>query len=89
MFYTNPSLIYLYTKEHKLIEIPVAVFWGNYYKFIPIVAALGQQATSLIPQLGSSYYYGSFRKAVRHAGWTPFYTKQTSDNNLIDYETLL
>lgn len=83
LFYTNPALIYLYSQENKYIDIPIVVFWGNYYKFIPIVAALGQQATSLIPKLGSSYYYGSFRKAVRHAGWTPFYTKQISDNKII------
>jgi len=83
LFYTNPPLIYLHTQENKYIDIPIVAFWGNYYKFIPIVAALGQQATSLIPRLGSSYYYGSFRKAVRHAGWTPFYTKQISYNKII------
>ena len=83
LFYTNPVLIYLLSQEHKPMDIPIVVFWGNYYKYIPMVAALGQQATSLVPKTGSSCYYGSFRKAVRHAGWSPFYTKQIFDNEII------
>ena len=83
LFYTNPTLIYLIEKDNKYIDIPIVAFWGNYYKFVPIVAVLGQQATSLVPILGSFYYYGSFRRAVRYAGWSPFYTKKISYDKMI------
>ena len=82
LFYNNPALIYL-NSNNKHIETPIAAYWGNYYRFIPIVAVLGQQATSLIPRLRAFFYYGTFRKAVRYAGWSPFYTKKISYDKTI------
>ena len=72
LFFRNPILIYLETSLGR-VDIPTVGYYGNYYKLIPIIATLGQKATTANAILGPYYYFGTFRKAVRYAGWTSSY----------------
>lgn len=87
IFFKNPSLLYI-KYDHKRLEIPMVAYYGNYYKYIPIVAAVGQQAVSPIKkQRGKLFYYGSFRKAIRFGSWTPDYTERILNNeNIADID---
>ena len=82
IFLKNPALLYI-TYDDSRIEIPIVAYYGNYYKFIPIVAAMGQQAVSPINKKSSMFYFGSFRKAIRYGVWTPNYTIKYLDNKQI------
>jgi len=87
IFYTNPALIYL-KADDKRVEIPIVGYHGNYYKFIPLVASVGQQATSAARfPYGNLYYFGTFRKAIRYGSWSPFYTEKVAyDNKITDID---
>ena len=76
LFYRNPILIYLKQKT-KNIDIPIVGYYGNYYKFLPIIASLGQKPTTW-PDLefGPYFYFTSYTGAFRYAGWTPNYKQR-------------
>jgi len=76
LFYKNPILIYLKQKQ-KNIDIPIVAYYGNYYKFLPIIASLGQKPTTW-PDLefGPYFYFTSYIGAFRYAGWTPNYKQR-------------
>ena len=58
IFFRNPALIYI-KFDNRRVPIPKIGYYGNYYKFIPIVAAIGSQ-NSLRGQLsGSDLFYFS------------------------------
>ena len=82
IFLKNPALLYIKYDESRL-EIPIVAYYGNYYKFIPTVAAMGQQAASPINKNNSMFYFGSFRKAIRYGMWTPYYTQKFLNNTSI------
>uniref|UniRef100_A0A6C0EM86 Uncharacterized protein n=1 Tax=viral metagenome TaxID=1070528 RepID=A0A6C0EM86_9ZZZZ len=87
LFYMNPILIYLKQKT-KNIDIPTVGYYGNYYKFLPIIASLGQKPTTW-PDLefGPYFYFTSYEGAFRYAGWTSnykqrnVYDKEIADEN--------
>lgn len=83
-FYSNPALIYLKNEHNKRIDIPIVGYYGNYYKFIPMIAALGSQ-NSIRGQLNNSnlFYFSSFRKAIRYGMWSPFYRERIAYNKKI------
>ena len=76
LFYQNPILIYLKQKT-KNIDIPIVGYYGNYYKFLPIIASLGQKPTTW-PNLefGPYFYFTSYTGAFRYAGWTSNYKQR-------------
>ena len=76
LFYRNPILIYLKQKT-KNIDIPIVGYYGNYYKFLPIIASLGQKPTTW-PDLefGPYFYFTSYTGAFRYAGWTSNYKQR-------------
>ena len=76
LFYLNPILIYLKQKT-KNIDIPIVGYYGNYYKFLPIIASLGQKPTTW-PNLefGPYFYFTSYTGAFRYAGWTSNYKQR-------------
>ena len=87
LFYKNPTLIYL-LKEDEKIDIPMVGYYGNYYKFLPIIATLGQKPnTSNAHKFGAYYYFTNYTGAFRYAGWTDnyqqrkVYGKEISDEN--------
>ena len=87
LFYNNPSLIYIKQGELR-IEIPTVAYYGNYFNFLPIVAALGQKTNST----GSKkdfIYFSTFRKSIRFGSWTPDYrTKFIYDEKVSDVDGL-
>jgi hypothetical protein len=76
LFYKHPILIYLKNKT-KIIDIPIVAYYGNYYKFLPIVASLGQKPTTW-PDLefGPYFYFTSYIGSFRYAGWTTNYRQR-------------
>ena len=77
IFYKNPALIYL-KQDDKRLDIPVVGYYGNYSKFLPVVAALGQKAAITIEGgFENSFFFGSFRKGIRYGAWSPFYEEKT------------
>jgi len=76
LFYKHPILIYLKNKT-AIIDIPIIAYYGNYYKFLPIIASLGQKPTTW-PDLefGPYFYFTSFTGAFRYAGWTANYQQR-------------
>ena len=87
LFYKNPILIYL-RQNSKNIDIPIVAYYGNYYKFLPIIASLGQKPTTW-PNLefGPFFYFTNYTGAFRYAGWTKnyqqrkVYGKEIADEN--------
>jgi len=87
LFYKNPILIYL-RQNSKNIDIPIVAYYGNYYKFLPIIASLGQKPTTW-PNLefGPFFYFTNYTGAFRYAGWTKnyqqrkVYDKEIADEN--------
>ena len=86
LFYQNPILIYLKQKT-KNIDIPIVGYYGNYYKFLPIIASLGQKPTTW-PNLefGPYFYFTSYTGAFRYAGWTSNYKRRKVYNKEIANE---
>ena len=66
-FLDNPDFIYLYNEENQPYEIPEVGFYGNYYKKIGIVAAIGHMRETPEASLGSYYYFGSYKRAIRYS----------------------
>jgi len=87
LFYKNPILIYL-RQNSKNVDIPIVAYYGNYYKFLPIIASLGQKPTTW-PNLefGPFFYFTNYTGAFRYAGWTKnykqrkVYDKEIADEN--------
>jgi hypothetical protein len=79
LFFNNPALIYL-KQDKKRIDIPIIGYYGNYFKLIPMVAALGQNASLKDDASENSYLFGSFRKGIRNGSWTPYYKQHHSFN---------
>lgn len=72
----NENLIRLYYKNKETItkiEIPAVGFHGTYYEILPLIVSYGLKPSTLYPMMGPFYYFGTFRKAVRYAGWTSTY----------------
>jgi hypothetical protein len=87
LFYNNPALIYL-KQDKRRLDIPIVAYYGNYFKFIPMVAALGQNAAMDVDgSMDDSYFFGSFRKGIRYGSWSPFYKQRISfDQNATDID---
>jgi len=76
LFYHNPILIYLKQKT-KNIDIPIVGYYGNYYKFLPIIASLGQKPTTWPDsEFGPYFYFTTYTGAFRYAGWTHNYKQR-------------
>ena len=76
LFYKNPILIYL-MQNSKRIDIPIAAYYGNYYKFLPIIASLGQKPSTWPGgEFGPFFYFTDYIGAFRYAGWTKNYEKR-------------
>ncbi len=79
-----------FLNEDKRIDTPIVGYYGNYIKFLPMVAALGQKAAvSLEGGFEDTFFFGSFRKGVRYGAWSPFYKKMSLyDKEISDIDGL-
>ena len=83
VFTMNPSLIYLKDSEHNIIEVPEVGFHGTYFDLLNFISTFGLRPSTLNAMLGPYYYFGTFRKAVRYAGWTSTYKSREVDGEMI------
>jgi len=69
LFYDNPSLIYLYDTNYNKLEIPVVGYYGTYYKLLEFVYTFGVKESDINSMYGPYYYFTTFNRAVKYAGW--------------------
>ena len=86
LFLNYPKLIYIKDDNNNNIEIPLVAYYGDYYKFIPIVATLGQKIANPKKAYDKFFYVTSFEKAIRYACWTSNYSSRTVDDIVIASE---
>jgi hypothetical protein len=67
----HPDFIFLFNEENKKYEIPEIGYYGNYYKKIALVAAIGLKRQSPFASVGSYYYFAGYGRAMRYAVKTP------------------
>lgn len=83
LFLENPSLLFLYNRENQKIETPVVGYHGTYYDYKILILTQGLRKSTLYAMMGPYYYFGTFRKSVRYAGWTSTYKMREIDGNPI------
>ena len=54
-------------EQNKKYEIPEIGYYGNYYKKIALVAAIGLKRESPLASVGSYYYFAGYGRAMRYA----------------------
>lgn len=90
LFLFNPSIIYLYhpyyiqqSQDNNTVptpyDIPTTGYHGTYYNLKNMILTQGIRPSTINSMVGPYYYFGSFRKAVRYAGWTSTYSKREID----------
>tara|TARA_B110000211_G_C14059097_1_gene544712 strand:+ start:5 stop:1177 length:1173 start_codon:yes stop_codon:yes gene_type:complete len=85
LFLQNTKLIYLKDKNKSCIEIPSVAYVGESKELLNYIATMGIKA-SAIRLFGPYYYFNTFEKAVRHAGWSSNYEKREIFNKSITDE---
>ena len=85
LFLKNPNLIYLKNKQKQNIEIPIVVYRGDYFDFMPYLFIIGQKSTTSAP-LGPFYYFTNFLGAFRRAVWSTNYKMVKVNHKLITDE---
>lgn len=83
IFLNNPSLIYLKNERNNVIELPEIGFHGTYFDLLNFISIYGLRPSTLNSMMGPYYYFGSFRKAVRYAGWTSTYKPREIDGKMV------
>jgi len=83
LFLNYPNLIYIKDSNKKNIEIPIIGYYGDYYKFVPMIATLGQKIANPKKGYDNFFYVTDFKKAVRYACWTSNYSSRTFGDLLI------
>ena len=83
LFLTHPQLIFLHNDEGNEIETPTVAYHGTYYQLLSFIKSYGLKASTVNAMMGPYYYFGSFRKSVRYAGWTSTYTPRYIDGKLV------
>jgi len=63
----HPDFIFLFNEQNKKYEIPEIGYYGNYYKKIALVAAIGLKRESPLASVGSYYYFAGYGRAMRYA----------------------
>ena len=81
IFLNNPLLIYLRSTNGENLEIPRVLYHGGSAQSIPFIFVFGPKS-SVTGKYGPYYYLGTYKKAVRFAGWTLDY-KSYKENNLV------
>lgn len=83
LFFNYPNLIYIKDSNKNNIEIPIVGYYGDYYKFVPMIATLGQKIANPKKGYDNFFYVTDFKKAVRYACWTSNYSTRTLGDLII------
>jgi len=86
LFLNCPDIIYIKDNNNINIEIPIVGYYGDYYKFIPMIATLGQKIANPKKGYDKFFYVTAFEKAVRYACWTSNYSTRTVNDVVITDE---
>lgn len=86
LFLQNTYLLRLLNGKNVPYQLPNVGYHGTYYTLAEFVETFGLQRSSLNRMLGPYYYFGTFRKAVRYAGWTSTYKPRYVNDVLITDE---
>ena len=86
LFYMNRQLIYLYEKNGRRYDTPTVAFYGGFFKKLPSIVMFGERKSGSKLLHGSNYYFGTYKHAIRRAGWTFNYKAQKIDNITIANE---
>ena len=86
MFIKNKDLCYLYKKDLKNVyETPSVLFHGTEISLKDSIIEYGLKKSTLFAMMGPYYYFGSFKKSVRYAGWTSTYkTREINGKKVAD-----
>jgi len=69
LFYENHELVYLYDTNYHKLEVPVVGYYGTYYKLLEFVYTFGVKESDLVSMYGPYYYFTTFNRAIKYAGW--------------------
>lgn len=85
LFENNIMLCKIYNNSVDKVpyEIPTVGYHGTHSLVMPHICENGLLASSLNSMMGPYYYFGSFRKAVRYAGWTSTFSERTLGDTTI------
>ncbi len=83
-FIKNESLIYLYDKDNKPYEIPVIGFVGkSTEQKVNFTMIFGESAKDKSAIVGPYFYFTSFHRAIRDAGWSQNYKSECQNGVVI------
>lgn len=85
LFLHNTKLIYLKDKQKLCIDIPSVAYIGESQELLNYIATMGIKA-SAVRLFGAYYYFNTFEKAMRYAGWSSNYEKREIFNKSITDE---
>jgi hypothetical protein len=86
LFLNHKSLLFLTNEKNEIIETPSVGYHGTYYGLVSLIKNYGLRRSTLNSMVGPYYYFGTFRKAVRYAGWTSTYKPREIDGKNIANE---
>lgn len=87
-FLDFPEYIYLYNKQNLPYDIPEVGYYGNYYKKIALIAALGVKRETPKASMGSYYYFAGYKRALRYALRTSMRRPMEINGNRITIDEL-
>lgn len=91
IFSQYKHITYIYQKHtnssgenyETIVEVPTSAYHGTHISFLPKIASLGLNPSTFYSMMGSYYYFGTYRKAVRYAGWTSTYKPREVDGVIL------
>jgi hypothetical protein len=69
LFYKNPELIYLYDTNYNKLEVPIVGYHGTYHKMLEFIYTFGLKESDVVSMYGPYYYFSTFNRVVKYAGW--------------------
>ena len=69
-FVNNPNICMLFDANKNQIEIPIPGYHGTSKKVSNMIIKVGLRRSSINGMFGPYYYFGTYIKGVRYAGWT-------------------
>lgn len=79
----NPEFLILKNDDGDIYETPSVGYYGNYYKRIAFTSVFGHMKEPPTASLGPYYYFGSYKRAIRYAFWTPTLRPMEINDKLI------
>ena len=84
LFINNKQILILKNIKDKSIYItPKVLYHGTEYSLKDQIVTYGLNRSKLYAMMGYYYYFGSFIKSVRYAGWTSTYKERKIDGKIV------